>query len=75
MTTSNVFCLENNFGYIILVCESIQTISQNFAIANNFYIPCSFSSRPSEFELKTVLPIVINTFKSKYAVQSLIGFY
>ena len=21
MTTSNVFCLENNFGYIILVCE------------------------------------------------------
>ena len=34
-----------------------------------------FPVGPSEFDLKTVLPIVINTFKSKYAVPSLMGFY
>ena len=45
MTTSDVFCLENNCSDIILVCEQIKTISLNFAIANNFYIPCLFYSR------------------------------
>ena len=35
-----------------------------------------FPVGPSEFELKTEFPIVIiNTFKSKYAVQNLMGFY
>ena len=38
-------------------------------------IPCSFMVESSRVESRTVLPIVINKFKPKYAEQKLLGLH
>ena len=42
---------------------------------SNSLIPCSFMVESSRVESRTVLPIVINKFKPKYAEQKLLGLH
>ena len=42
---------------------------------NILLFPCSFMVESSRDESRTVLPMVINTFKPKYAVQRYLGLH
>ena len=57
------------------VLPGTQTFSNISAKIWNSLIPCSFMVESSRVESRTVLPIVINKFKPKYAEQKLLGLH
>ena len=60
------------FNYCILVWGA--TINEGNPL-HLLQIPCSFMVESSRVESRTVLPIVINKFKPKYAEQKLLGLH